>query len=289
MSITSDWHIHSHNSCDAASLAVSDLLTAADKKGILDFGLTDHIHTPYNLPDIAASRREFDEHQPNPHFHFGVEASCVSQWEIDEIASGRYTGDATYGIREGGPDSAPLALGLTAEDIKTYGIEYVVGGVHWPMYVPMERQSIIREFHRQYMFMATHPLVDIIAHPWWWHGHWKDDQGRYTSEPWFDDFHVIPQSMHDEFVEAVLEHGCVVEVGITANLMNPGYPDGFKHQYLEYLAELKSRGVSLSMGSDCHSKQYTIDFERAEKMLNEVGLVDKDLWRLPPRTIKETL
>ena len=77
--ITSDWHIHSHNSCDGACIPVARMLARAEEKGITDLGLTDHLHTPYNLPDIAASWEEFLRSSPSPNFHFGVEASCVSQ------------------------------------------------------------------------------------------------------------------------------------------------------------------------------------------------------------------
>ncbi|MDF1515998.1 MAG: hypothetical protein P1S60_19475 [Anaerolineae bacterium] len=59
----------------------------------------------------------------------------MSQWEMDRIAGG-VEGDPVYGIRTGGPPGAPLAIGLTAEDLVTYGVEYVVGGTHWPMVVP---------------------------------------------------------------------------------------------------------------------------------------------------------
>ena len=41
MRITSDWHIHSRNSCDDASMAVSDLISEAETRGIVDFGLSD--------------------------------------------------------------------------------------------------------------------------------------------------------------------------------------------------------------------------------------------------------
>ena len=51
---TSDWHIHSRNSCDAACLVVGELVNDASLAGLTDYGLTDHYHTPYNLPDIAA-------------------------------------------------------------------------------------------------------------------------------------------------------------------------------------------------------------------------------------------
>jgi len=84
LTLTSDWHIHSHNSCDGAALALADLAAEAAAAGIVDYGVTDHLHTPVNLPDLYASRREFDATFDSPRIHFGVEASCVSQWELDE-------------------------------------------------------------------------------------------------------------------------------------------------------------------------------------------------------------
>lgn len=282
MTITSDWHIHSRNSCDQACMAVAELVRKAEEKGIADYGLTDHVHTSFNLPDLTASRAEFDASTPSPRFHFGVEVSCVSQWELAEVAAGKHQAPV-YGLRTGGPPSAPLGIALTAQHIAQLGIEYVVGGTHWPMYVPMEREAVIRDFHRQNMFLATHPLVNVVAHPWWWHGHWKDADDCFTAEPWFDDFRVVPQSMHDEFAAAAIECATVVEINISATLLNPHYPNRFKQQYLDYIADLKGHGVTLCTGSDCHSAHYEIDFEAAARMLEGIGIADEELWRLAPR------
>jgi len=281
MRITSDWHIHSRNSCDSASLVVADLIAEAAAKGITAYGLTDHINVWTNLPDIERARKEYEESCPPPCFRFGVEVSCVSQWELDLIAAG--TESPVYGIRTGGPESAALALALTDEHIRRLGIEYVVGGVHWPMYVPWERQAVIRDYHRQLLFLAMHPLVDIVAHPWWWHGHWQDADGRYTAEPWFDDFGHIPASMHEEFAALVVRHGKVVEINISAILLNRRYPERFKSQYLDYLADLKGKGVTFSIGSDCHCPHYQIDFDASARMLEKAGFRHTDFWTLPPR------
>jgi len=283
MHITSDWHIHTRNSYDSACMTVADLLQDAAARGVTDFGITDHLNTPYNLPDIAASRREYLACDPSPRFHFGVEISCMSQWEIDEVATGNYP-HPVHGIREGGPAWSPPAICLTADIIEQFGIEYVVAGVHWPLYVPVEREAIIRDYHRQNMFLVTHPLVDIVAHPWWWWStYWQDAEGHFSAEPWFDDFHVIPQSMHDEFAAAAVAHGTAVEINLNAYLLCTQYPDHIKRQYLEYLAGLKARGVTLSIGSDCHAARYDYDIATCEVMLDSVGITENDLWRLPAR------
>ncbi len=281
MRITSDWHIHSRNSCDGACMAIADLVGDAERKGIRDFGVSDHLHSSFNLADIVRSRKEFLAVTTSPRFHFGIEVSSMSQWELEEIAGGKHE-NPVYGLRSGGPPGAPLAIALSAEDIAAYQIEYVIGGTHWPMYVEKEREAVIRDYHRQNMFLATHPLVDIVAHPWWWSGHWADARGNYPAEPWFDDFGVIPESMHDEFAAAAIEHGSAVEINISANLLNPRYPAVFTPRYLEYLAGLQSRGVMLSIGSDCHSMRYEIDFEKIEHMLESAGIRD-EFWSLTPR------
>jgi len=279
MQINTDWHIHSRNSCDEAALPVATLLDDAANAGILDFGLTDHLHTQFNLPDLYASRREFDAVIHSPHVHFGAEVSCVSQWELDEIATGRYA-DPVYGLRGGGKPGAALAIGLTEENIAALGIEYVVGGTHWPMYVPLERETVIRDYHRQNMYLAAHPLVTIVAHPWWWMGHWQDADGVYRTAPWFDDFGHIPQSMHEEFAAAAREHGKVVEINLGATFLNPSYPETFKRQYVEYLARLQQAGVTLSIGSDCHDARYHPDFTTAARILTAAGIDGSRLWRL---------
>ena len=292
-----DWHMHSRHSCDCKEGKIPTTLAATVAEvracGITDSGITDHIHTPFNLPDLEASRRAFDALPHDPHLHFGVEASCVSQWEIDQIASGAHH-NPVYGLRGGGPAGGPLALGLTAEDVARLGIEYVVGGTHWPMYVPFERQAIIRDYHRQNMFLVTNPLVNIVAHPWWWMGHWQDPQTKlYPAEPWFDDFGVIPAAMHDEFIAAARELGKVVEINICAMLTSPYYSERFRRRYCEYLATVKEAGVAMSLGSDHHAQHNTYHnnvsrggdtpFAAVAELLTAVGISDADLWRLPPR------
>jgi histidinol phosphatase-like PHP family hydrolase len=282
---TSDWHLHSRNSCDTACLVVEELIRDAADAGITDFGLTDHLHTPYNLPDIVSSREEFAASMPHQRFHFGIEVSCVSQWELTELANTEHP-DPVYGLRAGGPESAAPAIALTSEDIERYEIEYVVAGTHWPLYVPLEREPVIRDYHRQNMYLATHPLVDIVAHPWWWMGHWQDNDGCYRTGPWLDDFDIVPKSMHEEFAAAAIEHGTAIEINIHAMLANMSYPARFKEQYAEYIGFLNDAGVSLSIGSDCHSRYYENRYEDAARLLESTDVNDSDIWTLPPREAK---
>ncbi|MEI6521162.1 MAG: hypothetical protein WCO98_14165 [bacterium] len=224
--ITTDWHIHSRNSCDChggvIKTAMAELTADIKAHGIRDFGITDHIHTPVNLPDLYASRAEFDALPTDHHRHFGVEVSVVSAWEIGEIATGNHDAPV-YGLRSGGHPGCKLAIGLSEEEEKILEIEYLVGGTHWPMYVPLEREAVIRDYHRQNMYLATHPMITVVAHPWWWMGHWQDDDGMYRTGPWFDDFSCIPQSIHNEFAAAALQYAKVVEINLNAIVLNKQY------------------------------------------------------------------
>lgn len=294
--LSSDWHLHSRHSCDckAAPLptTMAETVDSIRECGVTDFGVTDHLHTPFNLPDIAASRREFESITSDPRLHFGIEVSCVSVWELNEVAAGRHEAPI-YGVRSGGPAGGALAIGLVEEEIPRFGIEYVVAGTHWPLYVPLEREAVIRDYHRQNLFLACHPLVTIVAHPWWWMGHWRDADGIYRTDPWLDNFGKIPRSMHDEFAAAAREHGKIVEINLCAMLLCPYYPEPFKRRYCEYLAGLKEAGVTLSVGSDHHAQFNAygesvaggpgVPFATAVAMLEEVGIRDSQLWRLPPR------
>jgi hypothetical protein len=124
-------------------------------------------------------------------------------------------------------------------------------------------------------------------------GRWQDGDKMYRTDPWMDDFTRIPQSVHDEFASAVLEHDKVVEINLCAMLFNLTYTDHFKRQYLEYLADLDRRGVKLSIGTDCHNDCYIgicrwhprceVSLAAAERMLESVGIRGDRLWRLPPR------
>jgi histidinol phosphatase-like PHP family hydrolase len=296
--ITSDCHCHSRNSCDCKTptipTSMAETLAAMGSCGITNCGFTDHLHTPLNLPDLEASRREFDGLARDPRVHFGVEVSCVSAWELDLIAAGGHA-NAVYGLRTGGPAGADLAIGITEADIQRLGIEYVIGGAHWPMYVPFERHAIIADYHRQNMFLVSHPLVDIVAHPWWWMGHWQDPDGIYRTDPWLDDFGRVPSSMHDEFAAAAREHGTVVEINLHSMLLAANYPEAFRRRYVEYLAGLKAAGVSLAIGSDHHAQRSrygdepirgegpwrNVVFGAAIALLHAAGIHEDDLWCLP--------
>lgn len=262
MIINDDWHIHSINSCDEACMEMETLIWVAKDKGISNFGITDHIHTQYNFPDIKKSAKDYNKNKTDG-FHFGVEVSCVSEWELKQISSGAAKGNLTYGIREGGPAGGPLAIAIDEEFIEINNIEYVVAGTHWPMYTGHKASDLIRDYHRQNMFLSGLDVVDIVAHPWWYYGPCTDG--------WTTGFSMIPVSMHREFAASCIENDKLIEINLSAMLLSARYSESFKKEYLEYLVFLKELGADFSIGSDCHNESYDIDFNKASQMLESAG------------------
>ena len=68
-------------------------------------------------------------------------------------------------------------------------------------------KSRIKEYHRQYLYAATHPYTTIMAHYLWWDdGLLPNWWGVKGVENPFLDFSVISQTMRSELKVALLEH-----------------------------------------------------------------------------------
>lgn len=278
-----DWHIHTHHSCDCpkpAEASLAALCAAIEASGITHFGFTDHLHTEFNVPEIEASRAEFDTLPPSPTRWFGVEVSVLRNYDLETNAA--LETPSPYGYCPGGP-AGTLTIYLPDELRERMRFSYVIAGAHWPLGVPepLDPHAVIRDYHRQYLYAATHPHVDIVAHPWWWMGAWQDADHMYRTYPWFDDFSRIPESMHDEFAAAVVQYGKAVEINAGALLVNYTYPPDFRPRYVEYLAGLKARGVRFSLGTDSHAwfgPAYYPCLADAAPDLATLGLTDDVLW-----------
>lgn len=281
MSIRSDWHIHTHCSCDSASMEFETLVKEAKEAGITDYGVSDHYHTRIQETDIAASRKEYEkilEKHPelDGHFHFGIEATIISKWEVEKIIRGDYikTADTpTYGIRAGGPMNAPVIFDFDEEFMERYKIEYVVAGMHWPMYCKTDKQSLVKEYHRQYMFAITHPYTTILAHYLWWdEGLFSNFWGIKDAKNPFLDLSVISETMRSEIKSALLECNTAYELNL-GEVFSQKLPDSYKDEYMGWAAELQRSGVVLSMGSDCHKAHLSSnDYNRAEEIFRHYGI-----------------
>lgn len=277
MKLHCDWHMHSqHSPCGAEESSYVEVVKTARAAGLTEFGITDHLHGRRNEEALRRARADFEGLKDGEGVHFGLEVSCVRKWDV----AGDGADCDLHGHRPGGPAGDEPAFYLPAELLSELKAEYVIGGVHWPQGVPWEREAVIRSYHRQYLSCAAHPRVNVVAHPWWWAGHWQGADGKYTTLPWFDDFSVIPRSMHDELAAAAREHDTAVEINAGAVFHNGLYPQSFKESYLEYLAYLKERGVRFSVATDSHRlEELAVRLELLETVVEKLGLREEEIWR----------
>ncbi|MCL2494161.1 MAG: PHP domain-containing protein [Oscillospiraceae bacterium] len=244
MKIHSDWHIHTHNS--DGQLTMRELAAQAEQMGITRFGVSDHMNRMENLGNLARSREAYlAVLSENPalrgRFFFGVELTVFLS------------------------PAGHFAVAADRAFLDEMGVDYVVAGAHGPLCKSRGKADMIGDDHRQNMFLATLPGVDILAH-YLWHG------TRRSPENPFADFTDIPRSMKLELAHALRENNCAFELNIEAILLHPALSQQFKHGYLEYAAQLQSMGVSLSIGSDCHFRLADVDYEGAARMIAAAGI-----------------
>ncbi len=279
MQVHTDWHVHSrHSPCGKPEATMALIWREAQAAGILALGVTDHLNCQLSESALRAARQEYDALTEKSSFSFGLEVCCLRRYDLDE-AERLGAAASIWGPQHGGPAGDELALYLPEDLMADLQPAYLIGGAHSPLGAALERDSIIRQYHRQYVFLACHPAVDVVAHPWWWQGAWLDAQGMHSSLPWFDDFSAVPSSMHDELAAASREHGTAIEINAAAIFANATYPDRFKEQYLEYLAYLKDAGVTFAIGSDSHHAGYDGQLRLLKRQLDVLGLTEDQLWR----------
>lgn len=259
MKLRQNLHIHSSHSCDSACATIQDIQKEMLDYGMVEFGLTDHIHSQFNLCDIASSRNDFDVYAQSPCFHFGVEATCMAKWECDKIAAGDYKrqgDDPVYGLRyvELPLETPELTLGITEEDIQKYHIEYVIGGTHWPSIGTDAPDKIYEDNFQQMLFLIRHPLVDILAHPWYdidyaiggMHVH------KAGSQPAREAFLHVPERMNDQLCAELIKYGKCAEINISMFQDNRS-PEEVHRKYWRMLEDWRDAGVRFTFGNDLHA------------------------------------
>ena len=283
MKIRQNLHIHSQHSCDSACATLADIQKEMLSCGIKEFGISDHLHTHYNLCDIQGAKNDFFCAERPASFHFGIEVSSVSQWECEQIAAGNYErkgDDPVYGLRfVDGPANSPAQIGITAEEIKELGIEYVIAGVHWPLYSIADREHAWDDYFNQMLAMVKNPLVTILAHPW--------DSVEHAAGGWFKSRDVkdidygaiaeIPQEYNDKLMNALLEYNKAAEINLGV-LNSLRLPEVCRKKYWNMLAQWREAGVKFTFGTDQHSAHYDSALIAAsELLLDFYGFKDEDI------------
>jgi len=255
---------------------MAEIVATAGRAGIVEFGVTDHSGTIANDESLRAARAEFDSVEKPKGFHFGLEVAGLRQYDVrrnaEEWAKGRSHGV----LADEGPEGE-LAIHLTGDLLEELGVEYTLGEAHWPLGCELTPDAVVRSYHRQYLFLAQHPLVSAVAHPWCLMGPWKKKDGSRTPNFQLTDFDPVPKSMHDEFAASLVEHSTLME--LPGGLLLPPhkfYTTRFMELYRDYLVEMKERGVKFCFGSDSHGPGYRPRQEESEAVLTSLGFSEGD-------------
>lgn len=263
----SDWHIHTAASYDAKT-TVREILASFERQGMTEVGISDHINSPSWLHYLQESRALFDAHKREG-FHFGVELTTISGYQEEY--------DRKNGNILGYTDPKcvnPVALPLTEEELRSVQVEYVIGAAHWAL-SPCERvEDTIADFHRQQLWLAADPRVNIVGHPWCMYSHTKE----------FNDISLIPQSMRDEFFAALLENGKCMEINIFSFIASDRFCEKLRRGYMEFVREAFERGVPITVGSDCHGPAYPDSQIVFDDFMSKVGFKAEDFSRPKFRT-----
>lgn len=279
MMLQSDFHIHSESSYDA-TLTLDEIAAGAKEAGFTRIGVTDHVN--YNDPSFLDDARRSAAavsavNEKYPFMLSGVELTPIQRAQFDYIRKN--------GTREGyvlplDADRYGIELAMTKEEMKALGIRYAVGASHWRVDTvgtdegDGDAKSLIRELFRQQMWLAQDERVTILGHPWYF---------NFKKAPWFEDFSLIPRSMHRELAAALSENRKCVECN-TSMLACPA--EKARHQYAEFLREMFEAGLRITFGSDSH-KVYNDDRRGGphgdlaiEKYLSAAGFKDGDFYTL---------
>ncbi|MBO5253399.1 MAG: PHP domain-containing protein [Clostridia bacterium] len=277
MIIHSDWHMHSEASYDA-SLTLDDIAAGAARFGFRKMGVTDHVNFNdrkfmANLEKSAESVNAYKKKFPD--IVSGVELTPIAKAEFDYIAG---TGTRDGYIPAGSMKNDGIELGSTKENLIRLGVQYAIGAAHWRLDVTNDDPSAfdlrdsINEWYRLQMWLANDERVTILGHPWW------NSKGL-----WYEDFSVIPHSMHMDIAAALKENGKYVECNSHFFRSNKA-TEKFKHQYAEFLRELFEMGVPVTFGSDSHF-EYVGYHLKVEDYLLAAGFKDGDISELDERVL----
>ena len=162
------------------------------------------------------------------------------------------------------------------------GVRYAVGAAHWrvdvadPSAVDNGLMAQVKEWFRQQMWLIQDERVTILGHPWY-HG----------AGLWYNDFSVIPQSMHEEMAAALVETGTYAELN-AGNLTSQHGTEKYRYQYAEYMRFLFEKGVRITYGSDCHGGTNGVypDVRPAfEHYIRAAGFTDGDFYDLAEKDL----
>ncbi len=252
-----DYHIHTHYlGCGNDTMQVEAIVRKAEALGLTSIAITDHLNSLDRLPDHQKIRDELVRIDTPIEVYFGCELNI-----LDLNATLPYTNAVA----------------------REMGFELAIAGVHGTWLDPDDRtpQTVLSRQTDLLIKLAASPLVDVVAHPWWFPSH----EYETSLDNWFLAMAAIPKEMTRDFAQAAADNGVAIEINATACLLPDYYPESLKSSYADYAALLLEYGATLSIASDAHDISRLGTTTIVEDLLERLEVPDDRIYHpsLPPR------
>jgi|GEM_PF-532949 len=244
-----DFHIHTkYLGCANDTMEVRAIVRECERLGVTSLAITDHVDSLDDLDLHLPIKRDIEALDTQTRVYFGVELDFL-----------KCDGDFPY----------------SSEIKERYGFQFAIGGIHRAYLDTYDLRSLVDVQHRHHLKACRDPLVDVLAHPYWfWKGEF-DDNGW----PWFDSMQAVPESYARELAQTARETGTAIEINSGANLLCSDHSDRYAEEYAAYLSILAEEGACFALGSDAHDIQDLRSIRAAWKVTEQLGLPSDRIWQ----------
>ena len=243
-----DFHIHTARvGCADATMEIPTIVKRCEQRTLTAIAITDHVDQPDGLQANLQIKRDLENIDTNIDLYFGLEASYV----------------------------APDHEFFYNEQMKeTYGFQFAIGGVHATYLDEYDPARIVEVRHRYYLEVCQNPLIDVLAHPYWF------SSAEFQAKGWprFDSMLPVPPSYARELGQVAKETNTAIEIN-GGNVSSLNRSDLYIDAYIDFLTLIAEQGPAFSIGSDAHDLRSLGRIEAAWTVPERIGIGADRIWR----------
>lgn len=247
-----DYHLHSHFSCDSKN-NLNQICQYALQQGLSEIAITDHVD--YSYPE------------PKPNHAIGDLEQYI---EVLQYFQERYRGELTIriGVEIG---MNPRCFEAAERLVRSYPFDFVIGSVHEANGLAVSRRPFFEGKTKIDAYVAYYEAIldnirqfqefDVLGH--------LDYCKRYCPEPYEIGDQLLAQELINEILQSLINQGKGIEINTS----------GFRHKsqicmpHPDIIAQYhKLGGRRITIGSDAHHPQYIgLKVKETQEILKNTG------------------
>lgn len=243
-----DYHIHTtYLGCANSTMTVLAIIAECERIGVTSLGITDHLNSFDKLPLHKPIRQDIEALDTSINVYFGVELNftgCDQKFAFDAA---------------------------TRDEL---GFQFAIGGIHGSYLDEYDVAKMVEIQHRHHLATCADPLVDILAHPYFFSKGEFDKKGW----PWFDSMKPVPAKYARELGQAARDSGTAIEINACANIVSSANNEQYVEEYIEYLSIVAAEGPMFSTGSDAHDINQLKYVGNVWDVASRLGLTEDRIW-----------